>query len=466
MKTGLLPWKNIVPRAGQRIASRLGWLAAMSVLVLSFCLATGVSQAQAALSAPALSGSLAFTAPNYQGMIGGPVGTRVTVHGSNWLAYSSVALYLTSAARNCNGAVSVGTFATDAGGSFSAGFLWPAAASQTGAYYACGTQANKGTFFSRSTFTLLSSSPAALSFTPKAVIAGDTITISGSNWLPAPQTINLVIVPCATLCQQPPVAHLQVVTGNDGTFSQQVTISAGAASAGYYVQATNSQAALSATAGPIQVTGQGSPSGTAVPGTNPTTVGTRTTSTPPTTTGTPVSSKSAALKDALLAGGLGLVALLVLMGLIAFFVSRSRGGAERPTRSKDGPEPRLPDAQPVQKEPEESYVKARSLAAGRPAALPQPVQRRDISQRLLEEDDLETAGPTEPANEIYPWMRPRSPARPALPPRSAPAADESAPPAPPPDDTLPAQEPPTPNQPPRFTPPRRHGGPPRGHRQQ
>ena len=464
MDTRPLPWKHIASRAEQHLASRLGWLAVLSVVALALCLLTSVSLAQAAPSAPALSGSLAFTAPNYQGVIGGPVGTRVTVHGANWLAYSSVDLYLTSEARNCYRAVSVGTFATDAGGNFSAGFLWPAAASQVGAYYACGTQTNKGTFFSHNAFSLLSANPAALSFSPQMVVAGDTITISGSNWLPAPQTLSLIVLPCSTLCQQAPVAQVQVVTGTDGSFSQQVTISAGAPSNGYYVQATNSQAALSAIAGPIQVTAQGAPNGTAVPGTNPTTLGTRTTNNPPTTTGTPESSKSAALKDALLAGGAGLLVLLVLMGLIAFFVARSRAGAARPAYLKEPPAPRAPHRRADQSEQEDRSAPSSPLAAGRHQTWTHPAQRQESAQRLLEDDDLETASAPAPTSESFPWLRPENSAPSGSPAQPAPAADESAPPAP--NFTLLPPEAPPENSPSRFTPPRRPGAPPRANQQQ
>lgn len=338
-------------------------LAGVLALAFSLFLVAGAVQAQAALAAPDAAGSLAFTAPSYSGVIGGPPGTRVTVHGFSWIAFSSVALSLTTQARNCNGAVSVGTFPTTSSGTFTANFNWPAGANQVGAYYACGTQDGKGTFFSRNTFSLLSSDPASLSFTPSAVAAGDTITLSGSNWLPAPQTVNIVVVPCQSLCVQPPVAQLEVVTGSDGAFSQVVTISSSAATNGYYVQATNSLATIAATAGPLRVTGQAAPSGTpSVTATRPTQGGVV----------TPPSNTKSALKDALVAAGLGLLALLVLIGVVVFFLTRARRGPDL-----------LAPSQPQ----EPAHWDARS-AEGRPSPRPGTARRVDDAQAYWEMPQL------------------------------------------------------------------------------
>jgi hypothetical protein len=316
----------------RRRASRLGWLAGVWVTAMGLLLVSGVGQAQAASAVRNAAGSLNFIQPDYRGVIAGPPGTKVTVQGTAWLAYSSVDLSLTNRAKDCNGAVSVGSFPTDKSGNVLAKFNWPAAANQVGAYYACGTQANKGTGYSHNSFNVLSDSPASLSFTPTTVAAGDTITLSGSNWLPAPQTINIVVVPCNGICAQLPVAQLQVVTGDDGTFSQSVTISSGAATNSYYIQGTNSLGVLAASAGPLQVTGLDS-SGTPQAGGDPTSVATGTTQGGATVA--PLSTIKTALKDALLAGVVGLVVLLVLIGGIAFFLTRSRRGPDLPTHAKD-----------------------------------------------------------------------------------------------------------------------------------
>lgn len=347
-------------RRGYERACRLGGVLA---LAFSLFLVAGAVQAQAALAAPEAGGTLAFTAPSYSGTIGGPPGTRVTVHGSSWIAYNSVALALTTQARNCNNAVALSAFPTTSSGTFTASFNWPAAANQVGAYYVCGIQGNKDPVFSHNTFSLLSSSPASLSFTPNAVSAGDTITLSGSNWLPAPQTVNIVVVPCQSLCAQPPVAQLEVVTGNDGSFTQSVTISSNAVTNGYYVQATNSLAAIAATAGPLRVTGQAAPSGTpSVTATRPTQGGLV----------TPPSNTKTALKDALVAAGLGLLALLVLIGVVVFFLTRARRG---------------PDLHAPSQSQEPAHWDAWS-AEGRPSPRPGTARRVDDTQAYWEMPQL------------------------------------------------------------------------------
>jgi hypothetical protein len=332
MRMGLFCGSYRAVHLRQRKSSRLGWLAGVWVLAIGLLLASGVGQAQAASTVQSAAGSLAFIQPDYRGVIGGPPGTKVTVQGTAWLAYSSVDLSLTNRVKDCNGAVSVGSFPTDKSGNVLAKFNWPAEANQVGAYYVCGTQVNKGTGYSHNSFSVLSDSPASLSFTPTSAAAGSTITLSGSNWLPAPQTVNIVVVPCNGICAQLPVAQVQVVTGADGTFSQTVTISSGAATNSYYVQGTNSLGVLAASAGPLQVTGLDS-SGTPQVGGDPTSVAIGTTQGG--TTGTPLSTVKTALKDALLAGVVGLVVLLVLIGGIAFFLTRSRRGPDLPTHPKD-----------------------------------------------------------------------------------------------------------------------------------
>lgn len=396
MRIGLFWWRYPAQVRGDGRAGHLGWLAGVCLLALGLVLATGAGQAQAAAAVPTASASLTFTAPNYKGVIGGPPGTKTTIHGASWLAYSSVALSLTDQSKSCDGAVSIGTFPTTSTGSVVANFNWPAEANQVGAYYACGTQDNKGTFISHTSFSLLSSSPASLSFTPTTAAAGDKITLSGSGWLPAPQTVNIVVVPCNSLCAQPPVAQLEVVTNNDGTFSQSVTISASAATAGYYIQAANSLAAIAATAGPLQVTGQAAPGGTPSASPHATQGGV-----PP-----PPSNTKAALKDALLAGALGLLALLVLISVVVFFLTRARRGPDLSLASNQSQEPDDWDGWSAEDRP---Y--SRPAADASPYRdMPQlPPKRRDLDQSWDDEEQPQPASANFSAvpayEEDYPWTK-------------------------------------------------------------
>lgn len=399
MRSVLVPFPPPASSGEPGILRGLGRLAGGLVLALSCWLMAGTGQAWAAAAIPQVNGALVFSAPNYRGVIGGPPGIRVTVQGSFWLPYSQVALSV-SDQKSCSGAVPVGTYPTNGSGGFTARFNWPTAANHVTAYYACGTQANKGTFASKNTFNVLASEPASLSFSPAGVLAGDLLTVNGRNWLPAPQTVNILIVPCSTPCQVQPAAHLQVVTDDDGRFSQQVAISAGAASGGYYIQATNSTATLSAIAGPFQVTGQGTLNGTPSPDVNPTTL--------PGTTVLPPSTTQAAIKDALIAGVLGLLALLGLIGLVAFFVTRSRGS--------EGPAPAVTSAREgVEQASFEDYLQESGLVGRRIksrllervdapptiGALPPGRQNTMPPEADTADDDLPTGALT--ASETYPW---------------------------------------------------------------
>lgn len=347
MKSVLILRNKIAARQALRWGRLSGLLVSALVLALVFGLALGVAPVRAA--APAFSGgTLSFTQPNYRGVIAGPPGTRLEVVGSNWLPYSTITLSLTLSSSGCGG-VGVGSFPTDLNGQFTAGFLWPLQVNSIGTYHVCGTQANNGSALSSNTFSLLVSSPPTLTFSPSSLVAGETLTVTGSNWVPGPQTLNVVVVPCNTICDAAPVAQQTIVTAKDGTFSQQLTISAGTPTGQYYIQAANSPATLAVTpVGPVQVSGQAAPVGTPVPGVNPTTTATRTAqdstgsslSTP-----SPLSQASASLKNAVLAAGLGLVVLLVLIGALAFFIGRSRG-PDLPARAKAGKEPEPAKAPP------------------------------------------------------------------------------------------------------------------------
>lgn len=408
MNTMLCAWKNAASRGAQRGAGLPGRLAGATLLALLLGLLVGISQAGAAPRLPNYTGRVTFSVPNYRGVIGGPIGTRVVVSGSSWLPYANVTLSLTLYPRSCAGAVPVSTYQTTASGSFSARFDWPAAANVLAPYYACATQANKGTAFSYNAFTVLASSPASLNFSVSTVTAGSSVTVIGNNWLPGGRTITVVILPCKVICQAKPVAEIEVISSSTGFFSQPMTIMADATSGTYYAQASNTESTLSAVSTPLQVAGQATPGGTPLPGSSPTTSATRTT--PGVGLSQPPSQAKAALKDALLAAGLGLAVLLVLLGAITFFIGRSRGAQAQaaPKAQKEGASanaplepgkrvarqmtgPALPDPQPD--------------AQGKPS-MPGLLPSRRGPQETSEEEThrlVSPALPKAPASDDYPW---------------------------------------------------------------
>lgn len=385
------------------------WFTAALVLAPLLWLAMGAGQALTAAPAFAFGGSLTIQQPSYRGVIAGPPGARVTIQGFGWRAYSTITLSVASGA-SCGG-VFIGNFPTNQSGEFTVGFLWPLQANHIGDYHVCGSQAGYGSALSSNTFMVDASSPASLEFSPDSLVAGDVLTVVGKNWLPGPQTVTLVVVPCNgnALCNAAPVAQATVVTATDGTFSQQLTISASALAGTYYIHAVNSVASLSVPgAGPIQVAGQASSSGTPVPGVSPTTIATRTdqdsigSSTP-----SPISQASSSLKNALMAAGLGLVALLVMIGGLAFFIGRSRGPEPNvPTKAGKGNEP-----SPVQPEPSRRATWRTASPAA--TAVHQPYGARALPQGypgeegLLDGNELtapdEQAAAQQASEDDYPW---------------------------------------------------------------
>lgn len=416
MRIGLFCRNHPARRRGLMRAGRLGALAGVWLLALvALFLAAGTGQARAAAAIPAAGGSLAFTAPVVDGVIGGPPGTKVTIQGAGWTAFGSVSLSLSSVAKDCTNVSPIGTYGTDASGAFSFTFVWPDTMNQIGTYYLCGTQfsgTTENTSYSDNTFTVLASSPASVSFSTDSVAPGGTVTLIGSNWLPGPQTINLVLVPCNIGCTQPQVGKVTVQSGKDGTFSQEVTISSKASLGSYYVQATNTGGTLTASAGPIQVESAVSLTETPPPGTTVTSV--PATNTPQSgTTVTPTSDNKTALKYGLVAGGLGLVVLLVLVGGVALFISRVRGGADLSRFGRANEQRTFADewSDEADQYPRRGYADAPggpqrrqetpSAPAGRPKA--QSFDADNVSKRA---GAASSAGAS--SGELYPWQRPRS----------------------------------------------------------
>ncbi len=353
-------------------------LAGALVLVALFALVGGIAHVR---NAAAFSGgSLTITLPNNRGVASGPPDTSLQVTGGGWLPYSAITLSLAPAGSSCGG-VSVGSFPTDQGGGFTAGFDWPTTVNRVGTYYVCGTQADNGSALSTNTFSLLASSPPALTFSPSSLVAGETLTITGANWVPGPQTLNVVVVPCKSFCTDAPVAQQTIVTKSNGTFTLPLMISAGTPTGQYYIQATNPSATLaSISAAPVQVSSQAASVGTPVPGVSPTTTSTRTSQAGSTlSTPSPLSQASGALKNALLAAVAALVVLLALIGALAFFIGRSRG-PDLPARARapnQNDPPRVHPGMPSPPQRDASPALAASHPPDRALALQGSYQRQN-----------------------------------------------------------------------------------------
>jgi hypothetical protein len=241
--------------------------------------------------------------------------------------------------------------------------------------------------------------------------AGDSVTVTGHNWLPGQQTVTIVVLPCSAICQEKPVADTQVASDSDGAFSQSLTILAGAVSGAYYAQATNAGATLSAISAPLQVAGQTAPGGTPLPGSTPTTSATRTSS--DTGASQPPSQTNAALKDALLAAGLGLLVLLLLLGAITIFIVRGR--STEPTTPKAAKGEQREETSPAP--PGRAIWRAAGTAppdaqadAEKPRQMLQPLLPRQREQAMEEHQTANLPSsslPTIPGDgDNYPWKQP------------------------------------------------------------
>jgi len=179
----------------------------------------------------------------------GPVGENAAVEGDNFTSGQQVRLVLvkgdsnTNAALCQNPAATVGTATADGTGKFYQNFSWPVAAGQVNQEYSiCADAASTGNVVSSQDdgpFTLLSASPPAINVSTSSVAAGNTVTITGQNWVP-PQQVNINIAGCAD-CEP---GNTEVTSSNatssglnTGTFSVTVTIPASTKPGNYVIDA-------------------------------------------------------------------------------------------------------------------------------------------------------------------------------------------------------------------------------------
>lgn len=235
----------------------------------------------------------------------GPVGENTIVHGANFTANTNLRLVVSPGDSNSDATVCqqslltivVGTATTDSTGGFTQNFAWPGAAGHVNQGYSiCSLLvADNSTASSRDDgqFTVLTASPPVITLSTNSVAAGNTVTVSGQNWVP-PQAVSINIAGCAA-CEpgNTEVTNVSVnSTGlNSGSFSKVITIPANTRPGSYVVDAltqsgleafyTTGIKHLTISAAPAAVTPTPSPSATAQASATPT-IG----SASPTTTGT------------------------------------------------------------------------------------------------------------------------------------------------------------------------------------
>lgn len=226
--------------------------AALMCITLLALVTLAAPAAHAGGSAPVIhwDSSMIYAGQN-NGNPWGPVGENTIVHGANFPANEQLRLVIAPGDSNrdatvCKQAVvtvPIANIITDASGSFTQNFSWPAIAGQVNqAYSICSLLASDSSVASTrddGPFTVLSSSPPAINLSATTVAVGGTITITGQNWVP-PQPVSVNIAGCAA-CEpgSTEVTHGSTTSAglNSGSFSLTVTIPASAKPGNYVVDA-------------------------------------------------------------------------------------------------------------------------------------------------------------------------------------------------------------------------------------
>jgi hypothetical protein len=283
----------------------------------------------------------------------GPTGALETAHGQNFTAGTQYIVYVQrgdtnadSTVCNAGGGVVIGDTATTpvvakVDGTFDVTFTWPAAANVVGDWSVCAESAADHSVASRADsgpFYLIVASTPRISFTPTTAQPGDTIKVTGANWVPGGTLpVQVALYPCHD-CDSPPTASQSATASgySTGTFTTVLTIPLDAAAGTYYVGAivTNPQGFLTAFPGvadPLQVTAlPPTPTATLEP--------TSTTAPVATSAGGGTGADTGAGGTSLLVGALIGVGILLVasLGILAYFLLRRRGSGPPP------PGPRSP----------------------------------------------------------------------------------------------------------------------------
>src|SRR6266568_3681421 len=339
-------------RAFARVG-RMSALVLVIMLAISFC---QIPVARAAGSGPIIhwNSSMIYAGQN-NGYPWGPVGEHAGVSGERFSAGQQLRLILVQGDSNNDATVckttgvDVGTLTTDSSGTFSQQFSWPAGAGQVNAEYSiCAISTVDGSVASDQDdgpFTVLASSPPAVSVSPGSVTAGNTITITGQNWVP-PQQVNISVVSCVQCGDVPPIASTSATsTGlNTGSFSATLTIPTNTQAATYYVTAAVSGGQLTTDANNPQSLSVAAVAPTPTPSPAPTPSPTATftpTATPvptavttaaPTPTATGASSTSSGRNQGVLIGLLVAIALVLaaIVGVVVYMLMHRAANRRTP----------------------------------------------------------------------------------------------------------------------------------------
>src|SRR5260370_9661417 len=177
-------------------------------------------------------GSMIYAGQN-NGNPEGPVGEHASVHGTKFMP-GNYTLAVVKGDVNTSGQSPVefcklsqkvavgGSVTAAADGTLDASFDWPAAAS-SGQWSICAydpatSMPPLNGNVDDGPFTVLSSHAPAVSISSASIAPGDTLTVTGHNWLPAQGGIFVYVGSCAD-CDRPPVASTQATSRPDGSLT-------------------------------------------------------------------------------------------------------------------------------------------------------------------------------------------------------------------------------------------------------
>ena len=267
-------WQGFGPLARRSITVGVAGMLALLLLAPAHASAQGPLQRQAPRpsqplplsSTPDPTSPQISLAPN-----SGPVGTTLTVQGSDWPAQSSVQFKYSDtncASPDVQNSPNAPTATADKAGRFSASFVWPAVP-HTGAWYVCPVTSD-GAASSSGAFNVQSTSAPTVSLTTKGPFTlGQRITVQGLNWLPGGLTIALSLQPVKGNSSFPLEQSPISLIGSGAIGPITVTIPGYLLPGQYMLVASAENEALLATTDPFEIDSLPTPTPTPSPSPSP-----------------------------------------------------------------------------------------------------------------------------------------------------------------------------------------------------
>jgi hypothetical protein len=270
---------------------------------------------------PAPPPTLTLSQPGSDNQPIGHPGTKVDITGLSFTPNSSVSLYTAINPNQCVTGGTVTQFSSQptenvqADGTFDLQTTWPSNASQPGtAYYVCAIPSSGQGIASGQTFSVAQN--VTVNASSNSVNPGDSITITGDNWLP-PLQLQVSIVPKQeTGGNTNAIASATTTPDSNGHFSVNLTIDNNAQPGQYEIDVVapdESTLTNQPSTAMITINGQATP-----------------TATPTASTGGGSNGNGGLTPLIFILGGLGL--LCVIAGGVMFAVSRPPSGAAPSSR--------------------------------------------------------------------------------------------------------------------------------------